>query len=608
MIERPIQPNDLEKILPFLSSIDLFKYLSPQEANDLAVSMKIGLVGGGETLIRQGNVDSTLFILYEGRLRVSIQDPNDPSLSIDQADIAPGEIVGEIALLIQIPRTANVRAIRDSIVLKLDPEAFAQFERGHPDSVVQIAKTAIRRVVQKKHPTQAGENVSTIAVVPAGLSNHIPFAQRLAEELNKIKPTVLLNKEACNRQFGREIANARLEDPDSEIITQWLLSLEENGKYLILETDRDMSNWTERCLRHADRLLLPADLSLSPAHNAIEKRIFDERKFSSWKEMVFLHADKQTISGASMWLRTRPVNNFHHVHLDSGLAKLCRFLTGKAFGVVLSGGGTRGFAHAGVLKALDELGVQIDFIGGTSMGSVIGGGYAKFGADRTIELCRQRDLHKLRSDYTLPMVAILKGKTITRFFQTWAEHTYIEDLWTRYFCVSTNVTKLCEYVHQYGLLWRALRASTAIPGLYPPIYTEEGNMLVDGGIVNNLPVDVMRKMLGGGKILAVDCQILEKKEPKHHMSEVWTSGWKFFFRRLNPFSKIKEERSNIFEILRTSFTLSSLDRAQRMAKEADYLLELDLSEHGMLDFPRSSDMVDIGYKAGIEKLPKILGL
>jgi len=608
MIERPIQPEDLEKIVPFLSKLDLFKNLSPKTRDDLIASMKIALIGGGETFIRQGSNEVDLYILFQGRLRVSTQDPNDPSLSIDQADISPGEFVGEIALLIEPIRTANVRAIRDSIVLKLDRETFANFERSHPDGVIQIAKTALRRIIKKKRPTQAGENVSTITVAPAGHSDHTQFARRLTEELNRIKPTYLINKEACNRHFNRSIAEAKLEDPDSEIISQWILSIEESGGYVVFETDREMTSWTERCLRHADRFLLAADFSASSDLNQIEKKIFAPGEFSSLKEIVFLHANAEIIRGATKWLRARPVNNYHHAHIDSDLAKLCRFLTGKALGVVLSGGGTRGFAHAGVLKALDELGVQIDFIGGTSMGAVIAGGYAKFGAKRTIDFCRLKNLHTLGSDYTLPMIAILKGKTITNFFKMWSESSCIEDLWTRFFCVSTNVTKLSQQIHKKGLLWRAVRASTSIPGLYPPIYDEEGNMLVDGGITNNLPVDVMRKLLGGGKILAINCHIIGKSEPKHLVKDVWTSGWKVLFQRYNPFSKVKYERSNIFEILRTSFSLSSLERENRMAKEADYLLELDLSEHGLLDFPRSGDLVDIGYSHAMEKLPKILGL
>ncbi len=607
MIERDVLPEDLEKLLPFLRSQDLFKNLPAKEVDDLAATMKIVSVGGGELIIKQGSGDSALYIVYEGRLRVSIEDELNPGQWIDQADISPGEVVGEIALLIQSPRTANVKAVRDSVLLKLHADSFADFEKNHPDGVVQLAKTALRRAVSKKHATQAGENVATIAVAPSAESDHIPFAKRLAEELGQIKPTRLVNKESCNEHFGREIAEAKLEDEDNNLISQWLLSLEREGAFLVLVTDREMTRWTDRCLRHADRFLIAADMSLSPAHNSIEKKIFDPAAFSSWKELVFLHPSKETIGGAAKWLRSRSVNNYHHVHLDSDLKKLCRFLTGTAFGVVLSGAGTRGFAYAGVLKALEELGLQIDFIGGTSMGSVIGAGYAKFGVDRTIEICRRKNLHHIRSDYTLPLISILKGRTLTLFFKSWAESTYIEDLWTRFFCVSTNVTQLRENVHKQGLLWRSIRASTSIPGLYPPIYDEEGNMLVDGGIVNNLPVDTMRKLLGGGKILAVDCRILSKKEPSYRISEVWTSGWKVFFRRFTPWKR-KENRNTIFDILRTSFSLSSFEREQRMAKEADYLLELDLSAYGMLDFPRSSDLVDVGYKLAMEKLPKILGI
>jgi NTE family protein len=604
MIERQIQKEEIPDIVSFLLSLDLFKKLGASALEALVQKMSLASIGGGETFIYEGKEDPTLYILLQGRLRVySVNGEN----FVDHADIALGEIVGEIAILVDLPRTANVRAIRDSLALKLDKKTFDAFEQSHPEEVIQMAKTAIRRITHKPRPTQPGENVKTIAVIPAAMSDHVPFIEKLVKELQQIRPTMIVNQKLCNEHFGKEIAQAKLDEGDNRIISQWFASLEIHGGYLIFETDREMTPWTERCIRHADRLFLVADADLSPELNSIEKELFQHRTLLSWIELIFIHPKEETeISGTHNWLVSRSVNNYHHLTLSSDFARLCRFLTGRAFGVVLSGGGAKGFSHAGALQALQELKIPIDFIGGTSMGSVIAGTYAKFGLEKTVELCHSNRFKKISKDYTFPLVSLLSGKAVSFLYEELYGESYIEDLKTRFFCVSTNVTNLTQQVHTQGLLKTAIRASTSIPALYPPIYDEEGNMLVDGGIINNLPVDVMRTLLGGGQILAIDCRILGKRNPKKISSHPWVSGWRLFFKRMNPFNKEKDLRDSIFDILRTTFTLSSLEKGIRMGKEADFLLELNMAGYTLLDFEDARDIVRIGYEQAIQKLPSIL--
>ncbi|HEY4254839.1 MAG TPA: cyclic nucleotide-binding and patatin-like phospholipase domain-containing protein [Chlamydiales bacterium] len=607
MIERPIPKEEIPDIISFLASLDLFKKLDRGALEALVQEMTLASIGGGETFIHEGKEDPTLYILLQGRLRVYSASGEGSDTFVDHADISVGEIVGEIAILTNFLRTASVRAVRDSLALKLNQKTFEAFEKSHPEEVVKIAKTAIRRVTHKPRPTQPGENVTTIAVIPAGKSNHVPFAERLAKELNQTKPTTLITKALCNERFSKEIAQAKLDEKESVEISQWFTSLEMQGGYLIYETDSEMTPWTERCIRQADRLFLVADSTLSPELNAIETELFNHKTALSWVEMIFIHPKEETlIAGSNGWLVSRAVNNYHHLTLSSDFARLCRFLTGKAFGVVLSGGGARGFAHTGALKALQKLGIPIDFIGGTSMGSVVAGGYAKLGLEKMLDICYSKDFRKISKDYTFPIVSLLKGKEVSLFYERTYGESYIEDLRTRFFCVSTNVTHLAQQIHTQGLLKTAIRASTSIPALYPPIYDEEGNMLVDGGIVNNLPVDVMRKLLGGGKILAIDCQILGKRAPKKVSPHPWISGWKLLFQKINPFNKKKDLRDSLFDILRTSLGLSSLEKENRMGKEADFLLELDMSRYNLLDFKNAPQIVEIGYTQAMEKLPSIL--
>lgn len=186
------------------------------------------------------------------------------------------------------------------------------------------------------------------------------------------------------------------------------------------------------------------------------------------------------------------------------LRRLARLASGTARGLVLGGGGARGLAHLGVLQALDEVGCAPDFVGGTSMGAVVA---ASLAMGWSIERIRARTLdffvgHNPLNDYTLPHHALTRGAKVDADLAAWFGGARIEELWLPFLCVSSNLTTGSAMVHRSGDLPGALRASIAIPGLLPPVCTEEG-VLVDGGMMNNLPADVMAG-LERGPVLAID--------------------------------------------------------------------------------------------------------
>ncbi len=605
MHERRIEQEEVSQLVTFLASLDLFKNVESDALKDLIASMEFLFLGGGDTLIRQGEIDSTLYILWHGRMRVFVGEAT-------VAEITVGQVVGEIALLTGQPRTATVKATRDSTLLKLTAATFKKFEKIHPEGVLEMAKMAIKRLIGHPRQIMPGENVSTIAIAPAGSSNPHPFLIRLVQELEKTKSTLLVNKERVNKHFGKEIAEVGLHDPDNVKINNWLNQLESEWGFLIYETDAEMSPWTERCLRQADLLILVAEETASKELNSIEQKVLTENNQVATPciDIVFLHPEKKA-EGTSLWLEKRPLDNYHHLrlHSEEDFARLIRFFTGKAFGVVLNGGGVRGFAHSGVLKALDELQVPIDFIGGSSAGALVAAMYARYDAKTAVEICKYKDLGRASSDYTLPLISLLRGKNLSDIYHRIAGELMIEDCWTRFFCVSTNVTEGKLEVHEKGLIWVALRASTSLPGIYPPVFDEKGDMLVDGGILDNMPVSVMRRLLGGGKILGVNCHMTMEPLAKMRFKERWISGWRLFFQKFSPFRK-KRLRTppSIFDILRTSLMIAAEEQQKKMEADADYLLKLDTSKFALLNFENREQIIEIGYKVALEQLPKLLNL
>jgi len=201
------------------------------------------------------------------------------------------------------------------------------------------------------------------------------------------------------------------------------------------------------------------------------------------------------------WLEVAPVTAHHHVRIGrrADFERVVRRLLGRSVGVVLGGGGARGIAHVGVLHALQEAGVPVDFIGGASMGSIFAAGWAR-GWNAEVMLAKVREVFSSKKavvDLTFPAVALTVGAKLERVLRGLFEGLRIEDLWTPFFCTSTSLGRPGIVVHERGILWESIRASVSLPAIFPPV--RSGNdLLVDGGVLDNLPVATMVRLCDGG--------------------------------------------------------------------------------------------------------------
>ena len=287
----------------------------------------------------------------------------------------------------------------------------------------------------------------------------------------------------------------------------------------------------------------------------------------------------------------------------SDVARLARMVTGRGCGVVLGGGGPRGFAHLGVLRALEEARVPIDVVGGTSIGAVIGA-FCALGMDDAERVERAVTAFtrsgRLVSP-TLPLVALSSGRRVDRLL---AEHLGlggIEDLIVRFFCVSASLSRADEVIHERGLLWPAVRASLSLPGIFPPAYAD-GDLLVDGGVLDNLPVEVMRDRVSTGCIVAVDLSpVVEPLIAAPFAAGL--SGWRVLRDRLNPFTGPRSV-PNIADILSRSTGLSQVRqrRAALTGDRADLLLRPPVTRLGALDFKTGVGLIEEGYRYAVEEL------
>jgi NTE family protein/lysophospholipid hydrolase len=333
----------------------------------------------------------------------------------------------------------------------------------------------------------------------------------------------------------------------------------------------------------------------SPALNVVEA-ILGEQPPTARLELALLHPDgTQQPRDTRAWLELRQPHAHYHLRLDraADFARLARRLTGRAVGLVLGGGGARGFAHIGVYQALQEGGWEIDLLGGTSMGAILG---AAFALDLTpaalYDLARQVASPVRLFDLTLPVVSFFSSEKVTAILRRVFGEIQIEDLWRPFFCVSSSLSHATPVVHRRGTLWQAVRASMAIPGVFSPLVID-GDLLVDGAVLNNLPSDVMLETSQGGPVIAVNV-FPEVDLDKHYAFGPSVSGVEALWRKLNPLAEDLSAPS-IFENLVRVVSLNDVQQARAKAAQVDLYLRPAVEAWNILDFGAWEAISAVGY-------------
>jgi NTE family protein len=210
--------------------------------------------------------------------------------------------------------------------------------------------------------------------------------------------------------------------------------------------------------------------------------------------------------GSAAWSSASAPARLFHVRdgNSADIERVARVITGQAIGLVLSGGAARAFAHVGAIRVLRERNVPIDFVGGVSMGAVVGLGLAMGWSMEELESRIRKafvDTSPL-GDIALPLIALTHGRRVRERLTEHFGDRQICDLWLPFFCVSANLTTGGYQLHRRGLAREAVRASLSLPGVLPPV-VDGGNVLVDGAVMNNYPADIMRS-IQPGPIIGVD--------------------------------------------------------------------------------------------------------
>ncbi|XP_071073244.1 patatin-like phospholipase domain-containing protein 7 isoform X12 [Dasypus novemcinctus] len=601
-------------------------------------------VEAGRAIYRQGDKSDCTYIVLSGRLRSVIR--KDDGKKRLAGEYGRGDLVGVVETLTHQARATTVHAVRDSELAKLPAGALTSIKRRYPQVVTRLIHLLGEKILGSLqqgsatgHPMglhtagskwdsgSPASNLSTVAVLP--VSEDVPltaFALELKHALSAIGPTLLLTSDNIKQRLG----SAALDSVHEYRLSSWLGQQEDIHRIVLYQADGSLTPWTQRCIRQADCILIVGLGEQEPAVGELE-RMLESTAVRAQKQLVLLHREEGPAPSRTVdWLNMRGWCS-GHLHLrcprrvfsrrslpklvemyervfqrppdrHSDFSRLARVLTGNAIALVLGGGGARGCAQVGIIRALTESGIPVDMVGGTSIGAFIGALYSE---ERSYSQMRIRakqwaedmtSVLKAALDLTYPITSMFSGAGFNSSICGVFKDRQIEDLWLPYFTITTDITASAMRVHTDGSLWRYVRASMSLSGYMPPLCDpKDGHLLMDGGYINNLPADVARSM-GAKVVIAVDVGSQDETDLTNYGDAL--SGWWLLWKRWNPLAA-KVKVLNLAEI-QTRLAYVCCVRQLEMVKSSEYCeyLRPPIDSYGTLDFAKFDEICEVGYQHG----------
>src|SRR5258705_4928696 len=474
-----------------LDEFALFRTLSSEQRLKAFRAMVRQDLTRGQMLVAQGDPSDALFMVLHGALAVRRAGELEPL-----AELRAGELVGEIGFFGNIPRTTDVIAIRDTSVLVLTRAAYQDLASDAPAIVEALLAALARRFAKETArltPMRASPKARTVALIEGGCEPSPGVFDRRIREGLAATGAEIVDPTRLNAMFpGRAL--------DAPEVADWLNKLEQTAPLVVYLGGRDASPWARKAIRQADMVVFGCRGDAPSAPLTEVESFACSVHPASARRLVRIH-DRRSgqVSGTAAWLKRLPSFMHHHVAIEDqvDVDSLIRFLCGRAIGFVAGGGGSFGTAHVCIYKALRERGVKIDIFCGTNVGSAMAAGFAKNLEAEDLERGTHEIFVRSRSFRrpTWPCYALLDHKVFDRALAgQYGRDCRIEDCWRPFAAVATNLSTHNIELIRSGLVWHAVRASSAIPGLLPPFYRRGRALPVDRWLIHKLPPAAVAEM------------------------------------------------------------------------------------------------------------------
>jgi EmrB/QacA subfamily drug resistance transporter len=461
-----------------LSGVPLLGALPGDARHRLEASSRLVHVPAGDLLLRAGDPPGSAYVVRRGRLAVEVGGQFT-------RELGPGDVLGELALLTGQGRSADVRARRDSTVLEVPREAFEEMV-DHDAAAARVVLTQVADRLRTAGGPQASERPLQPAVVAVVGLHRGAHAVAVAEEIA--------------RRLALHHRTVRLDTVDAHGLDR---AEQEHDRVVLVAASADGAParaWQEFCLRQADAVVLVSGAGEDPPREPITPTPGRQ------PDVVLVGPDPGPERRAA-WVAATDAWQLTQVDGDlrAGLRPVADRLAGRSLGLALAGGGARAFAHIGVLRELADAGLHVDRLTGSSVGAIIAALHAAgYGGEDLEELCYAEFVRRRPfSDWRLPSHSLAKGHRMADGLRRALGDAVFEGLPRQLHTVSTDLVTRSRQVHRRGILTEAVNASARLPVLFAPIPDDGGRLLVDGGVLDNLPVDLLTER-DEGPVVAVN--------------------------------------------------------------------------------------------------------
>ncbi len=550
---------------------------------------------GGSVLFREGDEGDAAYLVFSGRLRVDRAGPGGPILL---RQLERGDLVGEFALLAGVPRTATVTAMRDCELGRLPRARFDAVLAAHPEVAVGVSRHLARLLAAAASPTGVGTRHPGVIVLRGAVPevDVLAAAGELTAELGRAGTVTLVDHRREVEVLGPDAFADRVDGEAALAVARWLQQLELDHAHVICVTDEAHPRWSAACLRQADLIL-----DLLPAACVAEDPPKVTTAFDTCRqELLVLHPpDRPRVHGTARWFARRPYGRCHHIRRGHAgdWARLARHLTSRSVGLALGGGGARGLAHLGLLRALEELDIPVDEIGGTSIGGVIAAQYAS-GMSVDEMVARHREdwarFHPHRA-YTLPLLGMVRVSAAEAMMRHQFGSLDFEDCWLPGFTCSANLSTGARTFHRHGSVADACLATMSIPGLGPPYVMRDGSLHVDGAVVDNLPV----AGLTASMTIAANVSALDWRASGYPRTP---SPWRVLWDRWHLRRQPAPYFPSLVETVLSSILLAGARSAEEARQLSDLHLDVPAGEIDLFAWDRLDTAMAIGHRHALEHL------
>ncbi len=581
-----------QSVAEFLRNVPVFAALSADMLAQIAELVSEVSLRRGEWLFREGDPADGVYVVRVGHLEVIQDGPESKAINT----LTRGAVLGELALLSDSVRSASIRALRDTEILKIGKAQFDSLLHTEPGLALSLARV-LSSQLQASRAIAPARRAQPVTIVMRAVSRDLPLME-LADELSRAmcewgSVAVLYPGEtrpAGAAHESRAEAVARF----GPLVER--CELDHDHVIMVCGSDQGSSAWDEFCMSHADRAL--AVVGGAPSGEQQDGAGSDEGWLERLQGCDLVAFGVQPGSGGlGGWIAGLESASTFAISASnnrrSDVARMARRLAGRSVGVVLSGGGARAFAHLGVLEVLLDAGMPVDRVGGVSMGAFIGGLLAADHDSSSMDaICYEEWVRRNPiNDYTVPRSSLIKGRKAEAMLERVFGDVRLEELARPFYCASVDLRGNSLLIDRDGPMASAIGASMSLPLIGPPMRRGK-SLLIDGSLLDNLPLAPMSSS-GEGPVLAIDIKGGEERPKEAETAAAEDS----------PAQGARRQRlPSLPETMARVALLSSANTDESARQHADMTIGVRVSGVGLLEFHQIDEARAAGRRAALAAL------